>query len=85
MLLNDEGLPILGQNSEEGFVDLAFKIVGLKSDEGYCYFDLLASHDNERVGLTVKMVRTIGPGFDSEIISSNITSITMVSAFARLV
>lgn len=66
MLLNDEELPILGQNSQEGFVDLAFKIVSLKSDESYYYFDLLASHDNERVGLAVKMVRIISPGFDSE-------------------
>jgi hypothetical protein len=66
MLLNDEGLPILDQNSEEGFVDLAFKINSLKSDESHYYFDLLASRDNEKVGLAVKLVKTIGPGFDGE-------------------
>ena len=66
MLLNDDGLPILDQSSEEGFVDLVFKINNLKSDDTHYYFDLFASHDNERVGLAIKIVRIIGPAFDGE-------------------
>lgn len=66
MLVNDEGLPILDQFSDEGFVDCIFRVDGLKSDADFYYFNLLASHDGERVGFAVKLVKSIGPGFDAD-------------------
>lgn len=66
MLVDKDNLPVLTQYSEEGFVDCIFKVDGLKSDHGYYYFNLLASHDDERVGLAVKLVRSVGPGFDDD-------------------
>ena len=66
MLFDKDGLPILTQNSEEGFVDCIFKVSGLKSDNDHYYFNLLASHDEEPVGLAVKLLKSVGPGFDAD-------------------
>lgn len=64
VLFGTDDLPILTQNSEEGFVDCIFRVDRLKSDNDYYYFNLLASHDEERVGFAVKLVKHVGPGFD---------------------
>lgn len=66
MLVDQNNLPVLTQNSEEGFVDCIFIIDGLKSDSDHYYFNLLASHEGERVGMAVKLIRYVGPGFDKE-------------------
>ena len=66
MLFGRDQLPILTQHSEEGFVDCIFKVEGLKWDSDHYYFNLLASHDDERVGLAVKLLKQIGPGFDAD-------------------
>jgi len=66
MILDDQGLPILDQFSEEGFVDCIFKIDGLKTDQNFYYFNLFASHKARKVGFAVKLVRSVGPGFDEE-------------------
>ncbi len=66
MLADENGLPILNQYSEEGFIDCIFKVDGLTSDQAHYYFNLFASHDGERVGLAVKMVKSVGPGFDDD-------------------
>jgi hypothetical protein len=66
MILDHQGLPILDQFSDEGFVDCIFKISDLKRDGDFYYFDLFASHKAQKVGLAVKLVNRVGPGFDAE-------------------
>jgi hypothetical protein len=66
VLFDTNDLPILTQYSEDGFVDCVFKIDGLKSDDDHYYFNLLASHEGERVGMAVKLVKYVAPGFDQE-------------------
>lgn len=67
MNLDDQGLPALDQFSEEGFVDCVFKVDGLEGDQEFYDFRLLASHGGRRVGFGVKLLRTVGPGLDSEV------------------
>src|SRR5690606_37956289 len=43
-----------------------FKVDSLKSDQANYYFNLFASHNGYRVGFAVKMVKTVGPGFDDD-------------------
>ena len=66
MILDDQDLPILDQFSEEGFVDCVFKVSNLESDQNFYSFNLFASHRGKKVGLAVKLVKNIGPGFDAE-------------------
>jgi hypothetical protein len=66
VLFGMDKLPVLTQHSEEGFVDCIFKVDGLKSDSDHYYFNLLASHDEECVGLAVKLLKHVGPGFDAD-------------------
>ncbi len=66
MILDDQGLPVLDQFSEDGFVDCIFKVDGLKTDQDFYYFNLLASHNAGRVGFAVKLHRSVGPGFDED-------------------
>jgi hypothetical protein len=65
VILDKQNLPILDQFSEEGFVDCIFKVDGLKADKDFYYFNLLASHKEKKVGFAVKLVKSVGPGFDS--------------------
>ncbi|HMS09792.1 MAG TPA: hypothetical protein PKE66_09925 [Pyrinomonadaceae bacterium] len=61
--LDANGLPILAQFSEEGFVDLVFQVTDLK-DECHRYrFHLTASHDGKVVGFNVEMRKGIQGGF----------------------
>jgi hypothetical protein len=61
-----EGNPILDQHSEEGFVDLTFRISDL-SDSGEHYrFHLTASHKNRTVGMDVVLVKGIQGGFNAK-------------------
>ena len=66
MILDDNGLPILDQFSEEGFVDCIFKISDLKNDHGFYHFDLFASYDGIKVGFSVKLVDSVSPGFEAD-------------------
>jgi len=66
MILDDQGLPVLDQFSEDGFVDCIFKVDGLKADQDFYYFKLLASHNAEKVGFAIKLHRSVGPGFDGD-------------------
>lgn len=66
MIFDDQGLPILDQFSEEGFVDCTFRIGDLKSDGDFYYFNLLASHKEAKVGFAVKLVKSVDPGFDAD-------------------
>lgn len=64
--LDANGLPILDQFSEEGFVDLVFQITEFKDDgEGY-RFHLAASHDAKQVGIGVEMVKGIQGGLHED-------------------
>ncbi|WP_420008675.1 hypothetical protein [Xanthomonas sacchari] len=66
MILDDQGLPALDQFSADGFVDCIFKVDEFKKDADFYYFNLLASHNSVRVGFAVKIIRSIGPGFDRD-------------------
>jgi hypothetical protein len=66
MILDDQGLPILDQLSDEGFVDCIFKVHDLKRDQGFYYFNLFASHQGKKVGFAVKLVSDVAPGFDAD-------------------
>lgn len=66
MILDDQGLPVLDQFSDDGFVDCIFKVDGLKTDQDFYYFNLLASHNAERVGFAVKLHKGVDPGFDGD-------------------
>lgn len=98
MILDNQGLPVLDQFSEDGFVDCIFKVEGLKTDQDFYYFNLLASHNAERVGFAAKLHRSVGPGFDGDmnLIKENVyyqgvsfrslgkTSDDLITALARL-
>jgi hypothetical protein len=66
MFFDDQGLPLLDQFSEEGFVDCVFKVSELTYDENFYYFNLLASYKGKKVGLAVKLVKDVAPGFDAD-------------------
>lgn len=62
--LGINGLPVIDQHSEEGFVDLTLKITTLTDDGNHYRFHLAASHDNRELGLDVILVKGIKSGFD---------------------
>ena len=66
MILDNEGLPILDQNSEDGFIDCIFKVQDLKWDATFHYFNLFASHKGEKVGLAIKLISDVRPGLDAD-------------------
>ncbi len=55
-------------------VDCIFRAENLNPDPTHHYFNLPASHTSDRVGFSVKMVRSIGPGSDDDInlVQSNV-------------
>ena len=66
LIVNESGLPILDQFSEEGFVDCVFKIVDLEDGEDTYKFNLRASYCGDDLGFRVEIVKGIKGGFDSE-------------------
>lgn len=58
------GNPILEQFSEEGFVDLTFRISELFDDGDSYHFHLIASYNQEIVGMSVSVKMNIQAGFD---------------------
>jgi hypothetical protein len=64
--IDTNGLPILSQFSEEGFVDLVFEIQQVRREHGYIFFHLAASHDGMAVGLDVRIITGFKAGFDSK-------------------
>jgi len=62
--LGTNGLPVIDQFSEEGFVDLTLKITMLTDDGHHYRFHLAASHNNNELGLDVVLVKGIKSGFD---------------------
>ena len=63
---NQEGLPILDQFSEEGFVDCVFKINNLEEGETYFIFDMKAFYNEKNLSIRVKVNKNIQAGFDQE-------------------
>lgn len=64
--VNESGLPILDQFSEEGFIDCVLKIVDLEEAKGSYKFNLRASYSGDDLGFGVEIVKGIKGGFDSE-------------------
>lgn len=64
--VNENGLPILDQFSEEGFIDCVLKIVDLEEGEDSYKFNLRASYNGADLGFRVEVVKGIKGGFDSE-------------------
>lgn len=63
---NTNGLPILEQFSEEGFIDCVFAITQLKEIDNHYYFHMAASYNDVEVGVDVQVVKGIKSGFDAE-------------------
>lgn len=62
--LGADGNPVVDQFSEEGFVDLTFRITNLVDDETYYRFYAAASHNDREIGLEVVLFKGIKSGFD---------------------
>lgn len=92
------GNPVLDQFSEEGFVDLTFRITDRKPTKTRERFHLSASFAKKVVGFDVNMVRGIRAGFDKDMklakkhvyregvtfIRSGIESDRLLAAIAKL-
>lgn len=66
MLTDKNGLPVLDQFSEEGFVDCVFRIENLVRDGEHFVFELRSSYRNEAVGVRARLKAEIDPGIDAE-------------------
>lgn len=60
-----DGSPVIDQFSEDGFVDLVFRIRDLIDDETHYRFHLAASHEHSELGLDVVLVKGMKSGFDA--------------------
>jgi hypothetical protein len=60
------GNPILDQHSEEGFVDLTFRIRELSRRGRHYRFHLAASHNRRTVGMDVVLVKGVQGGFNAK-------------------
>lgn len=69
-----DGLPVLDQFSEEGFVDLTFQVANLKEEGDYYRFDLTASHSGQIVGMSAIVRKDVNGGFDGnmDLVSDNV-------------
>lgn len=66
MQLDRNGLPLLEQFGEEGFVDCVFQVQHLTQDEAHYHFDLRATFGGLPVGVRARLLREVQPGFDGE-------------------
>jgi hypothetical protein len=64
---DSDGLPVLDQFSEEGFVDCTFRISELRTDDATQRALLEASHRGRRVGFRAVIQRAIRAGFDADV------------------
>jgi hypothetical protein len=65
LLLGMDGNPVVDQLSEDGFVDLTFRIDALVEDEQHYRFHLAASYQDQEVGLDVVLRKGICSAFDA--------------------
>lgn len=61
-----QGLPLLDQSSEDGFVDCVLRIENPVVDGEHIVFDLRASHEGRPLGVRARLRRTIRPGIDGD-------------------
>lgn len=61
-----QGLPVLEQFSEEGFIDCVFQIQNLRVEHNHFLFHMASSFNGEAVGIDVQVVRGIKAGFDGQ-------------------
>lgn len=66
MRIDRRGNPVVNQFSEDGFVDLCFKIEDLADDGRHYHFHLSASYRNAVLGMDVKLVMGIQGGFNAK-------------------
>jgi hypothetical protein len=64
--IDSEGDPILDQHSEDGFVDLTFRIGNLVEDSHNYRFHVTASYKGRTVGMDVILVKGIQGGFSGK-------------------
>ena len=63
---DSKGNPVVDQFSEDGFVDLVFRIHDLFELEDRYRFRMAACYDGQTVGMDVSVVKRIGPGLDGD-------------------
>lgn len=66
MQLDKNGLPLLEQFGEEGFVDCVFQVQHLMQDDVHYHFDLRAAFAGYSVGVRARLRCDVQPGFDGE-------------------
>lgn len=66
LTVDKQGLPILDQFSEEGFIDCVLKIENLRLEDKWLHFHIAASFQDQPVGVNVSVVRRIKAGFDED-------------------
>ncbi len=66
MRTDRDGNPIINQFSEDGFVDLCFKIEELADDGRHYHFHLSASYRNAVLGMNVQLAMGIQGGFNAK-------------------
>jgi hypothetical protein len=64
--IDGQGLPVLQQFTEDGFIDCVFKIQNLRVEHDHFLFHMASSFNNEAVGVDVRVVRGIKAGFDKQ-------------------
>jgi hypothetical protein len=62
--VDENGLPLLGQFSEEGFIDCVLEIRDLREGSKHYHFHMAASVSGEAVGVNVRVIKGISPGFN---------------------
>ena len=71
LTIDEKGLPILDQFSEEGFIDCVLKVENLRIEEKWLNFHMAASFEDQRVGVDVSVVRGIQAGFNANMELNN--------------
>ena len=66
LTVDEKGLPILDQFSEEGFIDCVLRIKNLRIEEKWLHFHMEASFEDQPVGVDVSVVRGIRSGFNKD-------------------
>lgn len=61
MQLDKNGLPLLEQFGEEGFVDCVFQVQHLMQDDVHYHFDLRAAFAGHSVGVRARLRRDVQP------------------------
>lgn len=62
----ENNFPLLEQFSEEGFIDCVLEVQELRDDATHYYFHMAASASGAAVGVDVRVIKGIGPGFNAD-------------------